>query len=77
MDEEWNMVYSMTPEVGVLVLIFRIDREKYNIAKYEETIDDDHPNGIWVTQHGICFPVNTGDYWLEFPYISLEKLYDR
>lgn len=66
----WNRFREVQPACDVLVLVFRIDRKKYVVAKLDKDICPEAETEFeWITQHNCCHPARDDDAWIAFiPY---------
>lgn len=74
----WHDWEKRPPPEGKLVLIWRLQRKKYAIARYEKrgADEDDSREHFWITQYGLMHGCEVGDVWTPFLYYSTANTYD-
>lgn len=74
MNNEWKTVKECVPEKENFVLVWRIKRKKYCVAKIQ-TIDFGQDGGLidcWVTEHSNIHDMELEDMWFPFPNIKIK-----
>lgn len=77
---QWHKWGKRKPPEGRLVLVWRVLRKKYCIARYETRIPDpedelDIHRNHWVTEHSNAYPCQHNDVWYPFLPYAREEVY--